>query len=364
MSPTAGINNIWSSLKKNEQATLTLEFYNDAASDIVKKIKELKNTSLHLNQIIDLYEFSDGIDSFLKKFKETFDLTPAEYKSINLDIQKLYWQFRNFFDTLISVYRLYSIGILDDFIIDYQNQQFTLIITKKSDTEIINNIYNILALYISKNQAFRVYEKLPKIKGKTIISKALRFYEKFAHSYINKKRAESREKILKLIVENTEKTDKLLPFVNSYFYAKYIYDLENVIKNNDFSPVKNYFIDENLRKDDILHLNKSSEILLNTYADNHILLIINGISGIIANSEKNEKLPEYVEKLAYGLSIYRQKAGDANINITEKIEFILDVMSKFNLEIQTKIEDLLILKIHSHWLSNFNKKIKLALKDL
>ncbi len=363
MSPTTGINGIWTSLKKNEQATLTLEFYNDTAK-IVKKIKKQKDISVHLNQIIDLYEFSDGIDSFLSNFKEKFELSAAQYKEINLDIQKLYWSFRNFFDTLIVVYRLFSIGILDDFIIDYQNQQFTLILTKKSDTQIINNIYNILARYISKNQAFRVYEKLPQIKGETIISKSLRFYEKFVNDYIYRKRLLSNEKMLQLISENTENTDRILPFINSYFYAKYIYDLENVIKNNDFSPVENYFIDENLIKDDILHLNKSSEILLNTYENNHILLIINGVSGIIANSEKNEKLPEYIEKLAQGLSIYRQKAGEENTNISEKIEFMFDVMTKFNIEIRTKIEDLLILKIHSHWLANFNKQIKQVLKNL
>ncbi len=355
-----GINHIWTGLKKGEQATLTVEFYNAAASDLKIKFKKEQNIDLNQNQIIDLYEKASDVDDFLNSFIKFFDLTKQQYKKYNLDIQNIYWNFRNYFDTVPAIYRLFSIGILDDFIIDFQNQQFTLVFTKKTDTQVINTIYSKIYPFITKNQAFEVYEKIPKTKGNSIISKATNYYNQFVYKYILQKRYNSFEKIFDVIKNDSKEESKIFPFINNYFTAKYITDFEKEMQINDFSVAEKYFDRDSFLRDDLLHIKRSTDLLLNVYENNFNLLIFNGLSYIILNPENKNELIKAVDNLAKGIAIYRK--NKTNSDFKDRIKYLLDLISRFNYEVRSKIENLLILKIHTYWLFYFNKNLKKTLK--
>lgn len=349
-----GINNLWASLKKDEQATLTVEFYNNASENLAKRLKEEKGIILSHNQVIDFYEYSIDVDDFLNKFKKFAKLDKKEYRKMNVDIQNLYWSFRNFFDTIYAIHKLFVVGIIEDFIIDYQNQQFTLIITKRKDTDIINHIYNKILPFVSKNKAFEVFEQLPKMKGVSIIEKAVNYYQKFYHENVYKQRLNSYNFINDFVRKYTGNENKIRPLLNNYFSAKYLLKFENKL-NEDFSFIEELFDINEIFTDELLHINKSSELLLNTHTGNHIFLIINGLSSILAFPDDNERLTHSIENLALGLSIYREKTD--NPDLEKRLNWILDLFSKFNYEIRAKVETYLILKIHSNWLNKFNRKM-------
>ncbi len=358
MPSSSGINGLWLSLKKHEQATLTVEFYNDSASVIAEKMKENYDLNLSLNDVIDIYEFSQNLDEFLSFFATTFSLDKKQYKELNLDIQNLYWNFRNYFDTTDAIYRLFSIGIIDDFIIDYQNQQFTLIITKKAENEIINNIFDKLSIFISKNQALKIFEQLPKTAGNSIISKAVNYYEKFIFNHIYSKKIKSFEQLPQIIEDSKDEPEKLISFVNSYFYAKYLYAFNN-LEQNITKLIEKYFEDENLLFDDLFHIFKSSEILLNTNEDAENLLIINGISNCLLYFEDDDKIYSAIKNMSKGLNLLREK--NPQINISLIVDKIFSVFSNYNLEIKSKVETLFFIKLNSDWLKSFNAKLKKTL---
>ncbi len=360
LSSSSGINILWTELKNNEQTTLTVEFYNDAISKFLTKFKKEQKKTLSQNQIIDIYEKTIDVDDFLSTFIDYFDFTDAQYKKYNLDIQNLYWRFRNYFDTVPAIYRLFSIGILDDFIVDFQNQQFTIIFTKKSDTKVINNIYNRISPFISKNQALEVFEKTPKSKGKSIISKAIHYYLQFVHKHILTKRKNSFDEMFKLIAENKNDESKIIPLLNNYFSAKYLIELEKCTKNTDLSVIEQYFEKESLLLDDLEHLKQSSKLLLNVEEGNFNLLIVLGLSTIILNPESNEEFFNSIDMLVKGITIFREK--NPEINVSAQIDKILKITSKYNLEVHSKLENVLMLKIHTAWLASFNKNLKTTLK--
>ncbi|MBN2893748.1 MAG: hypothetical protein JXL97_17900 [Bacteroidales bacterium] len=360
VSSSEGINSIWASLKKGEQATLTVEFYNNAANELINKLKNENEIEIKLNQVIDIYEYSLDVDDFLAGFRELSELTKEQYKALNVEIQNLYWNFRNFFDTLHAIHKLYTVGIVEDFIIDYQNQQFTLIFTKRTETEIINHIYHKIAPFVTKNKAFEVYEKLPKVKGQSIIEKAVNFYEKYSYEYISKKRKDSYDFINNIVRDYTGDENHVKPLLNNYFSAKYILEFENKLDQN-FDYIEKIFSEKDIFKDDLLHMNKSSELLLNTHTDNSNLLIINGLTSILVYADDDELITQSIEKLAKGLNLYREKTN--NPNIDKKLNWILNLVSKFNLETRSKVETYLLLKIHSNWISSFNKKLSIALSN-
>ncbi|MBN2663952.1 MAG: hypothetical protein JXR68_09915 [Bacteroidales bacterium] len=356
VSTSNGINNIWTEIKHNEQSTLTVEFYNDAISKFKTKFAKNENLDLNHNQIIDIYEKTYGVEDFLDTFIAHYKFDKELYSKYNLEIQKLYWNFRNYFDTVPAIYRLFSIGILDDFIIDFQNQQFTLIFTKKTDTQVINNIHKKISPFICKNQALEVFEKIPKTKGNSIISKSVNYYLQFVFFNILQKRSNSYNIIFELIKSLKNNENRILPLLNNYFSAKYLIELEAFIDNNDLSVIDKYFNKKSLLIDDLEHLNRSSTLLLNVNTQNHNLLIVNGLSGLLLNSEEQKEFYNYLENLTKGITIFRDKFS--TFNIEKQLNTILELTSKFNLEVRSKIENILFLKIHTNWITNFNKKLK------
>lgn len=356
---STGINNIWTEIKYNEQATITVEFYNNAISVLKKKLDPEDEININHNQIIDLYEKNPCVDDFLNAFIEHYSLDKNLYKKYNLDVQKLYWNFRNYFDTVPAIYRLLSIGIIDDFIIDFQNQQFTLVFTKKTDTKVINNIHRKIVPFITKNQALEVFQEIPKSKGYSLISKAIHYYLQFVSKTILKKRKESYDDIFELVKNHSDNEKRILPLLNNYFSAKYLLQLENSLNNDDLSIIDKYFDDKILLLDELEHLNRSSELILNVNSNNHNMLIINGLTGVLLNSEDNTSFYSYLDNLTNGISIFRDKNKNVDINtITDKI---LNIASKYNLEVRSKVENLMLLQLHTSWITNFNKKLKSVL---
>ncbi|MEA3451769.1 MAG: hypothetical protein U9Q83_07680, partial [Bacteroidota bacterium] len=358
---SSGINGLWIGLKKDEKASLTVEFYNNSALELIKKMKEELDIVITLNEIIDIYEFSSNINQFSKIFVTKYSINEEQYIILEKDIQKLFWNFRNYLDTTNAIYRLFSIGIIEDFIIDYQNQQFTLIVVKKAENEIINNIFHKISNYLSKNQALQVFEQLQKTSGNSIISKAVNYYEKYLFNHIDKKKTKSFNILAKIIQESVEEPEKISSYINSYFHAKYISNFVT-LDENIFDLIEKYFETDNILPDDFQHIIKSTEIVLNTQEDNYKLLILNGISNCLLNFENNEKVHKALDNMTRGINILRSK--NSRIETAKLIEKILSIFSKHNLEIKSKVETLFLIKMHSDWLTSLNIKLNKNLSKI
>jgi len=358
---SSGINGLWLGLKKGEKASLTIEFYNNSALELTKKMKEKLDKNVTLNEIIDIYEVSSNLSRFSSIFANKYSLKEEQYKTFEKDIQKLYWNFRNYLDTTNAIYRLFSIGIINDFIIDYQNQQFTLIIIKKDESEIINNIFNKISNYISKNQALQVFEQLQKTSGKSIISKAVNYYEKYLFNYIDKKKTKSFNILPKIIQNSKENPEQISTYINSYFHAKYLSNFIT-LEENIFDLIEKYFETKNILLDELHHIKKSTEIVLNTQENNYKLLILNGIANCLLNFENDKKIYKAIENLTSGINILR--SNNSRIETNKLIEKILSIFSKNNLEIKSKVETLFLVKMHSNWLASLNIKLNNSLSKI
>jgi superfamily II DNA helicase RecQ len=357
-----GINNIWANLKKNEQTSLTVEFYNDSFSQIKNILIQEFNIKANLNQIIEIYETSSDIDEFKENFKKIFSLDKIQYKKINLQIQNLFWNFRNFFDTADAIYRLFSVGIVEDFYIDYQNQLFTLLIKKKDDSELLNKIYKRISDFVSKNQAIKVFEEIPKSFGKTMLEKSVNFFEKFINKNAYKKREQSFDEIIELIYKFQQEPDKIKNNLSNYFSARYIGKIEKINIDKNLNFIDKYFDTKTLLKDKLQHLYKSAEIISNSSKSNCTSDIIYGLSGIMLKHDEDKILLKSVETLAKGLNTARFKF---KITQTDQIiDKIFNIISAYNIEIISKIETYFTLKLHTLWLQSFNTNLKNKLSEI
>lgn len=355
---TTGIYNIVSNLKNDTKQNITIEFYNSAANDFIENNKNYFKITPTFNQIIYLYEQSTDNKTFTENLFRNFIIEEtSKLEQLVEETSKLYNSFRTFYDTLLAIYRLYSINIVDDFLIDFQNQHFNLIISKKNETDIINTIFKKISVYLPKNIAFEVFEHVHKYPGNSVVEKAINYYEKFIFETIRQELSTQMTLIESYIKNNINEPQKLIPLLNNYFTAKYLFELEKYIDSDNLYFIDKYFDKKYIFFDDLKHLYRSSELLLNLNPDNYNMLIINGLCGIMLSKNNEEDLNENIEKLSLGIANFRNFHNEDQY-ISAKIENILNIINKFDYELKNKINDIVYIKIHSNWLNNFNRKIK------
>lgn len=353
-----GIYTIISNLKNDTKQNVTIEFYNSAANDFLENNKQYFKITPTFNQIIYLYEQSTDEKTFIENLFSSFVIEDnSQNEHLINEISKLYNNFRTFYDTLLAIYRLYSINIIDDFLIDFQNQHFNLIITKKNETDILNTIYKKISVYLPKKIAFEVFEHVHKYPGTSVVEKAINYYEKFIFETIRQEQLTQMYLIETYIKNNIKEPQKLIPLLNNYFTAKYLFELEKYLEEDNLFFIDKYFDKKYIFFDDLKHIYRSSELLLNLNTDNHNMLIINGLCGIMLSKDKEEELNQNIEKLCLGISNFRNLHNEDKF-LSSKIENILNIINKFDYELKNKINDIVYIKIHSNWLNNFNRKIK------
>jgi hypothetical protein len=159
-------------------------------------------------------------------------------------------------------------------------------------------------------------------------------------------------------IEDIKKT------LNTFFNARYansvlspnlISDTENFTKA-DFNLILKYLNEVRDVIDNWKHLKNSTNLLLEKWPENYILLLLNAFCSFLLDNE---------DKVLFQLSFDRMALGFVKMSEEEKLNFqeYMDRMRMFlnkvyeqNSALKQIIDPLLYLKAHNTWLLNFNKK--------
>lgn len=205
-----GIEGLLKSKKIGDSFELTVGFYNDAKSRI-KFITKWLHEVVHSNftetivhtmraNCPDAEAFIEEVCSHYHRFTNGQDLN-FETFCINRDKAKgipkgtafrkfilLYNGYRDKMDTEKAIYRLSTMGIIDDYTVNFSANTFTLYGKKKADKEYKENISKYLLKYYSVKTASIKLKGLDNINEPTFIRKSLNFLVYFVYKEIKTKR--------------------------------------------------------------------------------------------------------------------------------------------------------------------------------
>lgn len=351
-------NNLYSILSKknNQEYSLIVEFYNSEANKFIEKYGNQIKPQISYNQLIYLYEKSEDLTDFLENFRKQYEFENlSENEQYHL-LKKLYLNFRTFYDTLSAIYRLYSINIIKDFVIDFQNQYFIIYVKAINETDVIDTIYKKINIHLPYNFVYELFEKINKTKGFSLFEKAINFFVQFNYYLQLSHNEKELDFIEKKFLDFSNNPNQLLPLLNNYFQAKYISELSKFIDSTNLNFIYDYFDTKYMFLNELKHLNRSSELLLNQNQDNPFLTIIHGLSGLLISKNEESQLYKYLDILTTGLTNYRTEKN--TVNIESEINNILILIEKLDMEIKNIIEKIFYLQLHTKWLKYFNKKIK------
>jgi superfamily II DNA helicase RecQ len=323
-------------------------------------------------------------ENYLKNVKEKLN-REIEADEDDLEALKhLYYSPRNKPDTDKAIFRLSSIGIIDDYTVDYNRNCYKMRILKKTDDEYIEHLKVFMRKYYSANRVESEIENVFTSKGDTILQKCLSFLTDFVYKEIEAKRLRSIEDMILACEIGMQENgnEELKDFIHLYFNSKYAkenheIDEENYSLTIDTDNAKEYDFDilwkyikattidpSGAQKDNTKHLRGATLRLLRTEPRNGALLLLKAYSLFVLGIGSNKNIEnEARDSLTLGFKLFRGKY--ANLTFEELSQNIESYKRKIiknanNSEEVAKILDAIIeelyLEFHNDWLKKFNEK--------
>lgn len=336
-----------------------LDLYNSAAHNFLATLRTQ-----------EYVEMSPWIERMLRK-KALQESMPEDH--LIRELQRICAKLRNKLDTEKALYRLFTIGVIDDYTVDYNAKTYELHITKKDESTYTHYLSTYLKSYYSDVRTQEEIQKLETYQGATLIRKCLYFLIDFVYAEIAKKRLEAIH-TMKLACYEGLKTDgnrAFKEFVDVYFHSKYAH-ADYLLKDTnygkifDFETVWKYMrlISEDKTGspiDNLKHLRGACLRLLTENPDNACFLLLNAFASFILEPENERLREEAQESLMSGMTIFQR-----TLHLSEKV-YVANLF-KFRDEVfkhtnnptlkqmfETHINGL-YLQRHVTWLQQFNKR--------
>lgn len=357
--PEAGIIEVLNTLEDGKGTNITLHFQNDRyeqiATLLVEKVSELFSPEI----IRSAYETASNEDEFLKELNKTAELPMG---NLPPELRTFYLETRDRTDTVLALYRLAVVGVIDDYTIDFNSETISVKILKKPFENYLTNLYKYMQLFVNNGAAAAVFQQVAKFKGETIIHKILNFSIAFSYQNTIAKRYEEIENMETFCKAVADKNDSFANLATNFHKAKYLTSASsyNIVEDLNKKQTFNYEIVDNYlklaakSKDNLLHLKNSTEELIHKKNDKPEVLLINSFVTLAKNNIPKEKQLEAVDRMANGL------AGIHTSEETEKdnthVQDILTNLYAAKPQLKEEIDSYLKLKMHVEWITKFNKR--------
>ncbi|MET3732675.1 superfamily II DNA helicase RecQ [Moheibacter stercoris] len=323
-------------------------------------------------------------ESFLKNIEGKLTIKVDRNKEDLQYLKRLYYSPRKKPDTDKAIFRLSSIGIIDDYTVDYNKKCYKIHIVKKTDDEYKEALAKFMLKYYSSNRVKSEIKKVDEAKGDTILQKCLSYLTDFVYKEIEAKRLRSIEDMILACQIGMQENgnEELKDFIHLYFNSKYAKENHEIDGKNysltiDTDNAKEFSFDilwkyikattidpSGAQKDNTKHLRGAVLRLLRTEPRNGALLLLKAYALFVLGIGINKNIEnEAKESLTLGFKLFRDKY--TNLTFEELSQNIESYKRKIienanNSKEVAKILDVIIeelyLEFHNDWLKNFNEK--------
>ena len=278
-----------------------------------------------------------------------------------------------------AIYRLSTLGVVDDYTIDFNAKTFVLEVTKKADDTYKEYLRNYIKTYYSDVKANEAIAPVDSYKGETTLQKCLGFLIDFVYREIVKKRFEAINTMKMACYEGLKENGNqpFKEFVDLYFNAKYarknyrinevnysLTDWTDEGKNQNLQWVWEFITVVNIDKtgsqlDNLKHLRGAGLRLLIDNPDNACLLLLKAFALFILAADNENLLKEAKDSFIKGFLRFQ---ASGQLSVSEYMAGIFRYnaeLEKYHLASKQIIDNeihFLSLNVHTNWLEKFNHR--------
>ena len=358
---TTGIREVLGSLNVSDKTQLVIGFLNNKIRLILDYLRAFDN-QFSMSMIREANKYCSSGEEFVSNLIKQY--RKHTQKNINLDdferfnaeeLIDLFNSIRVKNDTERAIYRLSILGIISDYVVDYNNETYIVEIQKLNSFQITVNLRRYLQKYISVSRTEKLLSVIDQTaNGIQVLDECLQILTGFVYSEIVEKRR-SAIKDMEVACEyglDEAGNMNMKQYINLYFNAKYLrdieiedetYNLKTDTEGKTFSTkILWKYIDVTLGKvDNLKHLLGSSVRLLNDDDENGALLIMKAFATYLLNISDNSKITnqrlisEAANDLIKGIFAFKSEEQQSVATT------FLKKITAFNPSIKTTIEDVL-----------------------
>jgi len=367
-----GIEELLKNAKENFAIQLNIPFRNNA----IEKIANLVGVGERI--ILNSTYYCYDKEVFIKNIKSEYSKAIRNSNEFTIDdnvkpeIMNLFMKIRDREDTFKAIYRLSIIGVVDDYTIDYVSQTISAVISKKEEGYYTDKLRRYLLQYNSPENTDKKLSRLKYYKGSCEIQKCLGFLIKFIYDETAKQRKMAIDAMESACLIGVNDDDiingsiKFKEFINFYMNSKYarpgyLPTDTNDGMDADFSIVLKYIKlvrDEIGEINNIKHLRGATTYLLTQRPENFVFMLLNAFSIVLIEKFNSKFINEAQERFVDGFLSMQELTQSDTLSLKNNVDIYKEIIRNYDSEALNKFENaenLLYLKSHTNWISNFNK---------
>lgn len=270
-----GIEELLSRIPENQEDIITIGFENNGIQEIVDYLS-IQDEAFDYSMILSSLNFCFTFNQFVSNLNtEYWRNTNHKFNftaQILSDLEPLYENIRLAPDTFKAVYRLSIIGVVKDYIVNYEASTINLVCINIPDQQILNNLIQYVSRYVTTATASSVRQEVHQIDKPTILRKCIDYLIGFTYAHIYKKRRIAMDNMESAVQKAVEEGDEAFRTeINNYFDSRYVEALRIETHNGDISESEilfDFIHQVGHNKDEIKQLRGSSSRLLESYQTN------------------------------------------------------------------------------------------------
>jgi ATP-dependent DNA helicase RecQ len=382
-----GILKLHDELQFNEPFELVIGFITDQEyfiKNIAKILSDLTGIEFKKEDLYKLKNSGSGADFIESLFQNTPGLKNTLDAAEIIRIQDIYDRLRDKADTEKAIYRLLTLGIIEDYAVDFNQNTFTLWGRKLEDRDYLKNLSNYLLRYYSEKRVTQLMEEVEnrQVPENKTLFKCLSFLIDFVYKEVEEKRFRSIGAMREACVIGEERGNLAFKeHIDLYFHSKYAradYEIDgeeaSLLKLSDKGKIKSIglvwdFIeivkkDRGSQIDNLKHLRGACTRILNAANETAPLQLLKSYATILIEINRDapskDQITDAQKLFIDSMLSFRKDELSKNEDFILAIDlfkgYLLESLEANRLEeiIDDAIE-LLKLKVHSEWTQNFSQ---------
>lgn len=358
-------------LRTNVPRTIFIPAINRSVTDIIRWANQAFVKKPVLSEFFDTWNQSLSAFEWMQRLRNLGKLSieiPAN--DIPEAIVANFEKYRNTAQTANILSKLQALHIIEHFFYIPELDEFEVRLNPVSDNDVETRLVVYLSRYLSEGEAQRKVEEALSTEKSPVLQAAdvlLNFVwdEMFE---MGEEQISFMEKLYQITQEEQLKDkpnhERITKYINDSFHLRYanrdfepnlLVDSNNTTKLS-FDLVESYIKTTGGKRQLWKNLNQSANKLLNSNAQNYMIRMLGGYSGVLLAPRPDKNMYLAAQQLATAYHQYRtakKTTTEEFITNVKKVNGEIDFHSPQNFDIAKPIIEL---NLHSNWLTSFNKK--------
>jgi ATP-dependent DNA helicase RecQ len=252
------------------------------------------------------------------------------------------------------IYRLATVGLVTDYLVDYRGQQYEITIQKQPDHFYVDTLMKYLGLYVAQSELAGFRSQIEATPAQPILERCLHLLVDFIYDRIAKKRREAIETMHKAAQEGIGNSQLFAERIHNYFSSSYLPQLTQARIEYTLDTVWEYIAEVRQSADQLdraKHLRGSCDRLLIDNPENGAFYLLRAFATLLINPQSAEILSDAQQ----GIQLFQRKEALSHPQTMEIVHRYGHALIEVNSLQGQAIADSLILDVHQHWLEQFSK---------